>query len=194
MTAESSAPSGRTAAAGVRPYGGGRDDTFRPRAASGPGCCCPATRRSSPTCGPTGSCVTGGCTRSASLPTATALGTRWSLRSTGCGCGRRSTYGPSTASHTTRCPPSTCARSRLSGRRWGPARPSGWAFVKTGGRGPGRGVIHAVDCEEALAAHRSSPWSGRWTQPSSLGTGCARCAAAELDPVINGLGPDAGSA
>lgn len=33
----------------------------------------------------------------------------------------------------------------------GSRRPSGWVLAKAGSRGPGRGgVVHAVDCEEAL--------------------------------------------
>ncbi|MEU0664153.1 hypothetical protein [Streptomyces lavendulocolor] len=36
-------------------------------------------------------------------------------------------------------------------RELGPRRPSGWMLTKTGGRGTGRGTIHAVDCAEAPA-------------------------------------------
>jgi hypothetical protein len=42
---------------------------------------------------------------------------------------------------TTRLPPPPIEREIL-----GPRRPSGRVLAKTGGRGPERGVAHAVDC------------------------------------------------
>ncbi|MFF7046542.1 DUF6233 domain-containing protein [Streptomyces massasporeus] len=48
---------------------------------------------------------------------------------------------------TSRPPPPTTEQQILGERR-----PSGWVLQKLdGGRGPGRGVFHAVDCEEAPA-------------------------------------------
>jgi hypothetical protein len=48
---------------------------------------------------------------------------------------------------TTRLPPPSPERVIL-----GPRRPTAWVLQKMdGGRGPDRGVIHAVDCEEAPA-------------------------------------------
>lgn len=71
----------------------------------------------------------------------------------------------------------------------GPRRPSGWVLAKAGGHGPGRGVVHAVDCKEVpdeapvLALERALDAAQRpGTRLCSL---CA--AAAELDPVLKGF-------
>ncbi|MGW1659174.1 DUF6233 domain-containing protein [Streptomyces atratus] len=71
----------------------------------------------------------------------------------------------------------------------GPRRPSGWVLAKAGGRGPSRGTVHAVDCEEAPAgapvlnlekALDAAQHPGTWL--------CSLCgAAAELDPVLKGF-------
>ncbi|MFG2631295.1 DUF6233 domain-containing protein [Streptomyces sp. NPDC048473] len=71
----------------------------------------------------------------------------------------------------------------------GPLRPSGWVLAKAGGRGPGRGVVHAVDCEEAPAGVPVLTLERALDAAQHPGTRlCALCgAAAELDPVLKGF-------
>ncbi|MFC9626278.1 DUF6233 domain-containing protein [Streptomyces sp. NPDC056930] len=71
----------------------------------------------------------------------------------------------------------------------GPRRPSGWVLAKTGGRGPGRGVVHAVDCEEAPAGAPVLTLDRALDAAQHPGTRlCSLCgAAAELDPVLKGF-------
>ncbi|MFI1568337.1 DUF6233 domain-containing protein [Streptomyces sp. NPDC020490] len=72
----------------------------------------------------------------------------------------------------------------------GPRRPSGWVLQKLdGGRGSGRGVIHAVDCEEAPAGAPVLSLERALDAAEHPGTRlCSLCgAAAELDPVLKGF-------
>ncbi|MFG2858105.1 DUF6233 domain-containing protein [Streptomyces mirabilis] len=72
----------------------------------------------------------------------------------------------------------------------GPRRPSGWVLQKLdGGRGPGRGVIHAVDCEEAPDGAPVLSLDKALDVAEHPGTRlCSLCgAAAELDPVLRGF-------
>nr|WP_309484588.1 DUF6233 domain-containing protein [Streptomyces himalayensis] len=71
----------------------------------------------------------------------------------------------------------------------GPRRPSGWVLQKTEGRGPGRGVVHAVDCKEAPAGAPVLTLDKALDAAQHPGTRlCALCgAAAELDPVPRGF-------
>ncbi|MFJ9634430.1 DUF6233 domain-containing protein [Streptomyces sp. NPDC101175] len=87
---------------------------------------------------------------------------------------------------TTRLPPPSAVREIL-----GPRRPSGWVLQKTGdGRGPGRGIVHAVDCEEAPAGAPALTLNQVLDVAEHPGVRlCSLCgAAAELDPVLNGFG------
>lgn len=87
-------------------------------------------------------------------------------------------------------PPST--EQQILGER----RPSGWVLQKLdGGRGPGRGVIHAVDCEEAPAGAPVLTLDKALDAAEHPGTRlCALCgAAAELDPVLKGFDHASGS-
>ncbi|MFE2611590.1 DUF6233 domain-containing protein [Streptomyces mirabilis] len=86
---------------------------------------------------------------------------------------------------TTRLPPPTTAQQILGERR-----PSGWVLQKLdGGRGPGRGVIHAVDCEEAPTGAPKLTLDKALDAAEQPGTRlCSLCsAAAELDPVLKGF-------
>ncbi|MFM9681714.1 DUF6233 domain-containing protein [Streptomyces brasiliscabiei] len=79
----------------------------------------------------------------------------------------------------------------------GPRRPSGWVLQKMGGgRGPGRGVVHAVDCDEAPAGAPPLTLDQALDAAEHPGVRlCALCgAAAELDPVLRGFdhGGDSG--
>ncbi|MFE5091940.1 hypothetical protein ACFRCI_16455 [Streptomyces sp. NPDC056638] len=49
----------------------------------------------------------------------------------------------------------------------GPRRPSGWVLAKASGRGPGRGVVHAVDGEEAPAGAPVLTLAPRLPRPPS---------------------------
>ncbi|GGX29616.1 DUF6233 domain-containing protein [Streptomyces chryseus] len=72
----------------------------------------------------------------------------------------------------------------------GPRRPSGWVLAKAGGRGgPDRGVVHAVDCEEAPAGAPVLTLDRALDAAQHPGTRlCSLCgAAAELDPVLKGF-------
>lgn len=71
----------------------------------------------------------------------------------------------------------------------GPRRPSGWVLAKTGGRGPDRGVVHAVDCEEAPAGAPVLTWERALDAAEQQGARlCSLCgAAAELDPLLKGF-------
>ncbi|MDX3523749.1 DUF6233 domain-containing protein [Streptomyces scabiei] len=86
---------------------------------------------------------------------------------------------------TTRLPPPSTVREILGERR-----PSGWVLQKLdGGRGPGRGVVHAVDCEEAPAGAPVLSLDKALDAAEHPGTRlCSLCgAAAELDPVLRGF-------
>ncbi|MER7827010.1 DUF6233 domain-containing protein [Streptomyces sp. NPDC096097] len=74
-------------------------------------------------------------------------------------------------------------------RELGPRRPSGWVLAKAGGRGPGRGTVHAVDCEEAPAGAPVLTLERALDAAQHPGTRlCSLCgAAAELDPVLKGF-------
>ncbi len=75
----------------------------------------------------------------------------------------------------------------------GPHRPSGWVLQKTGtGRGPGQGIVHAVDCDEAPKGAPPLGWERALEVAEQPGVRlCSLCsAAAELDPVLKGF--DAG--
>lgn len=76
----------------------------------------------------------------------------------------------------------------------GPRRPSGWVLAKADGRGPGRGVIHAVDCEEASAGAPVLTLERALDAAENPGNRlCSLCgAAAELDPVLKGFDSNAG--
>lgn len=77
----------------------------------------------------------------------------------------------------------------------GPRRRSGWVLQKLdGGRGPGRGVIHAVDCEEAPAGAPVLSLDKALDAAEHPATRlCSLCgAAAELDPVLKGFDHDDG--
>ncbi|MFE3144336.1 DUF6233 domain-containing protein [Streptomyces scopuliridis] len=78
----------------------------------------------------------------------------------------------------------------------GPPRLSGWVLAKTGGRGPGRGVVHAADCEEAPAGTPVLTLDRALDAAQHPGTRlCSLCGAAqELDPVLKGFDHDAGDA
>ncbi|MGV9844797.1 DUF6233 domain-containing protein [Streptomyces fungicidicus] len=71
----------------------------------------------------------------------------------------------------------------------GPRRPSGWVLAKTGGRGPDRGVVHAVDCEEAPTGAPVLTWERALDAAERQGVRlCSLCgAAAELDPLLKGF-------
>ena len=71
----------------------------------------------------------------------------------------------------------------------GPRRPSGWVLQKAGGRGPGRAVLHAVDCEEAPQGTPLLPLERALDVAEQPGTRlCSLCGAAqELDPVLRGF-------
>ncbi|MCX4734557.1 DUF6233 domain-containing protein [Streptomyces sp. NBC_01363] len=71
----------------------------------------------------------------------------------------------------------------------GPRRPPGWVLAKVGGRGPGQGVVHAVDCEEAPAGAPVLTLDRALDAAQHPGTRlCSLCgAAAELDPLLNGF-------
>ncbi|MET9045281.1 DUF6233 domain-containing protein [Streptomyces sp. NPDC004362] len=68
----------------------------------------------------------------------------------------------------------------------GPRRPSGWVLLKLEG---GRGVVHAVDCEEAPAGVPVLTLDSALDAAEHPGTRlCSLCgAAAELDPVLKGF-------
>ncbi|MEU6492984.1 DUF6233 domain-containing protein [Streptomyces sp. NPDC046984] len=68
----------------------------------------------------------------------------------------------------------------------GPRRPSGWVLVKLDG---GRGVIHAVDCEEAPVEGPVLTLDDVLDAAEHPGTRlCSLCgAAAELEPVLKGF-------
>jgi hypothetical protein len=86
---------------------------------------------------------------------------------------------------TTRLPPPS-TEQRILGER----RPSGWVLQKlNGGRGPGRGVIHAVDCDEAPAGAPKLTLDQALDAAEHPGTRlCSLCsAAAELDPMLRGF-------
>ncbi|MER5853484.1 DUF6233 domain-containing protein [Streptomyces sp. NPDC002012] len=86
---------------------------------------------------------------------------------------------------TSRLPPPSVIAEVL-----GPCRRSGWVVQKLGtGRGSGRGVVHAVDCEEALAGAPVLTLERALDAAQHPGTRlCAPCgAAAELDPVLKGF-------
>ncbi|MFC4508461.1 MULTISPECIES: DUF6233 domain-containing protein [Streptomyces] len=86
---------------------------------------------------------------------------------------------------TTRLPPPSTVREIL-----GPRRPTGWVLQKLGGgRGPGQGVVHAVDCEEAPAGAPVLTLDKALDAAEHPGTClCSLCgAAAELDPVLRGF-------
>jgi hypothetical protein len=86
---------------------------------------------------------------------------------------------------TTRLPPPSPEREIL-----GPRRPTGWVLQKLdGGRGPDRGVIHAVDCEEAPAGAPVLTLDKALDAAERPGTRlCSLCgAAAELDPMLKGF-------
>nr|MDT0521267.1 DUF6233 domain-containing protein [Streptomyces sp. DSM 41633] len=74
-------------------------------------------------------------------------------------------------------------------RELGLRRPSGWVLAKAGGRGPGRGVVHAVDCAEAPAGAPVLTLEHALDVAQHPGTRlCSLCgAAAELDPVLKGF-------
>lgn len=63
-------------------------------------------------------------------------------------------------------------------------------LAKAGGRGPGRGVVHAVDCEETPHGAPVLGLERALDAAQHPGTRlCSLCgAAAELDPVLRGLG------
>ncbi|WP_319130267.1 DUF6233 domain-containing protein [Streptomyces sp. ME01-18h] len=91
---------------------------------------------------------------------------------------------------TTRLPPPSTEQQILGERQ-----PSGWVLQKLdGGRGPGRGVIHAVDCEEAPAGTPLLPLDQALDAAEHPGTRLwSLCsAAAELDPVLKGFEHDFG--
>ncbi|MFI9588321.1 DUF6233 domain-containing protein [Streptomyces sp. NPDC052236] len=71
----------------------------------------------------------------------------------------------------------------------GPRRPSGWVLAKAPGRGPGRGVVHAVDCAEAPAGVPVLTLEKALDAAEHPGVRlCSLCgAAAELDPVLWGF-------
>ncbi|MFD5848121.1 DUF6233 domain-containing protein [Streptomyces chartreusis] len=71
----------------------------------------------------------------------------------------------------------------------GPRRESGWVLAKTGDRGPDRGVVHTVDCEEAPAGAPVLTWERALDTAEQQGVRlCPLCgAAAELDPLIKGF-------
>ncbi|MFI1702590.1 DUF6233 domain-containing protein [Streptomyces bobili] len=82
---------------------------------------------------------------------------------------------------TTRLPPTT--EQQILGER----RPSGWVLQNlNGGRDPGRGIIHAVDCEEAPDGAPKLILDKALDAAEHPGTRlCSLCsAAAELDPVL----------
>ncbi|MEU7038803.1 DUF6233 domain-containing protein [Streptomyces sp. NPDC046237] len=85
---------------------------------------------------------------------------------------------------TERLPPPSSVRAVL-----GPRRPSGWVLQKTGGRGPGRAVLHAVDCAEAPQGAPLLPLERALDVAEQPGTRlCSLCGAAqELDPVLRGF-------
>lgn len=73
----------------------------------------------------------------------------------------------------------------------GPRRPSGWVLQKMGGgRGSGREVVHAVDCDEAPAGAPPLTLDQALDAAEHPGVRlCSLCgAAAELDPVLKGFG------
>ncbi|WP_445270429.1 DUF6233 domain-containing protein [Streptomyces sp. DSM 41634] len=74
-------------------------------------------------------------------------------------------------------------------RELGPRRPSGWVLAKAGGRGPGRGTVHAVDCPEAPAGAPVLTLEHALDVAQHPRTRlCSLCgAAAELDPVLKGF-------
>lgn len=88
---------------------------------------------------------------------------------------------------TTRLPPPPIEREIL-----GPRRPSGRVLAKTGGRGPDRGVVHAVDCAEAPASAPVLSWERALDAAEQHGVRlCSLCGAgAELDPVPRGFDHD----
>jgi hypothetical protein len=89
---------------------------------------------------------------------------------------------------TTRLPPPSQEREIL-----GPRRPSGWVLQKlNGGRGPGRGVVHAVDCDEAPTGAPVLTWERALDMAEQPGVRlCSLCgAAAELDSLLKGFGHD----
>ncbi|MFG3518609.1 DUF6233 domain-containing protein [Streptomyces bobili] len=82
---------------------------------------------------------------------------------------------------TTRLPPTT--GQQILGER----RPSGWVLQKlNGGRDAGRGIIHAVDCEEAPDGAPKLILDKALDAAEHPGTRlCSLCsAAAEPDPVL----------
>ncbi|MGW1038707.1 DUF6233 domain-containing protein [Streptomyces sp. NPDC002547] len=68
----------------------------------------------------------------------------------------------------------------------GPRRPSGWVLLKLDGA---RGVVHAVDCEEAPVGATVLSLDGALDAAEHAGNRlCSLCgAAAELDPVLKGF-------
>ncbi|MDQ0577966.1 hypothetical protein QF030_000144 [Streptomyces rishiriensis] len=86
---------------------------------------------------------------------------------------------------TTRLPPPSTEQQILGERR-----PSGWVLQKlNGNRGPGRGVIHAVDCDEAPTGAPKLTLDQALDAAEHPGTRlCSLCsAAAELDPMLRGF-------
>jgi hypothetical protein len=88
---------------------------------------------------------------------------------------------------TTRLPPPSTQQQIL-----GPRRASGWVLAKKGGRGPGRGVVHAVDCDEAPIGAPVLTWERALDMAEQPGVRlCSLCgAAAELDSLLKGFGHD----
>ncbi|MEU3883065.1 DUF6233 domain-containing protein [Streptomyces californicus] len=85
---------------------------------------------------------------------------------------------------TERLPPPSSVREAL-----GPRRLSGWVLQKASGRGPGRAVLHAVDCEEAPQGAPLLPLERALDVAEQPGTRlCYLCGTAqELDPVLRGF-------
>ncbi|CAL9672900.1 DUF6233 domain-containing protein [Streptomyces sp. enrichment culture] len=85
---------------------------------------------------------------------------------------------------TERLPPPSSVREALGLRR-----AAGWVLQKASGRGPGRAVLHAVDCEEAPQGAPLLPLERALDVAEQPGTRlCSLCGAAqELDPVLRGF-------
>ncbi|MFG2097313.1 DUF6233 domain-containing protein [Streptomyces sp. NPDC048612] len=86
---------------------------------------------------------------------------------------------------TERLPPPSAVREAL-----GPRLPSGWVLQRAGGgRGPGRAVLHAVDCTKAPQNAPLLPLERALDVAEQPGTRlCSLCGAVqELDPVLRGF-------